>query len=287
MSLPTVARPSALMALGLTKHQIAVLVREGSYRRIGHGWLAAESVPDWQRSVLARGLRPTCVSAAKLHGLWTPLYEGVHVFRRRGSEAVLGPGMLRHLPEPRAWPDDEPLAPLATTLRHAVSCVGVADAAILFESAWNLKLLDMAEIASILLTLPKRYRRPLMRLRSTAESGTETRVRWWFEARGIAVRSQVRVPVVGRVDLLVGQGWVIECDSRAHHTGTERYAEDRRRDLELRRLGYLVTRLTWDQVFLAGASTRTALWEILQRGEHRRDLSPGAHLSSEPSGVLP
>lgn len=276
--LPPVAKVSDLRRRGVSRRELDALIGSGAYRRVGNGWLAGVGADPRVVLALGTGARLTCVDAAKLHGLWTPPSAGVHVYRRVGAEPLghLG-GEVGHRPSPRRWPDQSPIAPVALALEHAARCLDLVDAAILFESAWNLGLLDAAGVGVVLARVPQRVRRSLVRVRRSAESGTETRVRWWLESQRVAVRSQVRVPGVGRVDLLVGRRWVIECDSVAHHTGLATYAADRRRDLELGRRGYLVIRLTWEQVFLTWPTTQEALLEILRRGEHRQDLSPSAH----------
>jgi very-short-patch-repair endonuclease len=60
------------------------------------------------------------------------------------------------------------------------------------------------------------------------------------------VRSQVHVPRVGWVDLLVQERVVVEVDGYAVHR--DRFSEDRRRDAELARLGHVVLRFTYEQV---------------------------------------
>ena len=55
--------------------------------RTGTWYVTGEAPADIVR-LLARGVRPTCVSAAQHHGLWVPLHEGDHVYRPRGLAAV-------------------------------------------------------------------------------------------------------------------------------------------------------------------------------------------------------
>ena len=51
-------------------------------------WYVTDEAPADLVRLLARGVRPTCVSAAQHHGLWVPLHEGDHVYRPRGLAAV-------------------------------------------------------------------------------------------------------------------------------------------------------------------------------------------------------
>src|SRR5665647_786535 len=76
---------------------------------------------------------------------------------------------------------------------------------------------------------------------------------------GYKVRPQVVIPGVGRVDLLVGESLIIECDSHAHHTGETNYRGDRRRDLSATADDYRVVRLTWEQCFLTWPTTTSCL----------------------------
>lgn len=66
----------------------------------------------------------------------------------------------------------------------------------------------------------------IARLRGTARSrfgsGTESIVRYRLHCLGIRVRTQVPLP--GIVDLLVGDKFVIECDSESYHGGAQRAA---------------------------------------------------------------
>jgi len=58
----------------------------------------------------------------------------------------------------------------------------------------------------------------------------------------------VKISGVGWVDLLVEGRIVVELDGFAYHSGRVEYREDRRRDRELVRQGYLVLRFTFEDV---------------------------------------
>lgn len=271
----------------------------GTTRHVGP-WRIDDRAPADLEALLALGVRPTCLDAAALHGLWVPPSLGaVHVFRpriargarvdpdttqevpraapirRRNGRPVeqvqkLSVPLLLHGPALRSWPSHDPVPDLPLALDHAARCLPTVQAAILFESALERRRLRRNQAERIIAGLPFRARRDLTRIRDDAGSGTETRVRWWFEARRVRVRSQVVIPGVGRVDLVVGSSWVIECDSREFHDSDDAYERDRTRDLALRTRGYVVTRLTWKQVFLAWADTEARLLAALRRGEHLR-----------------
>lgn len=291
MKIDGIDHQRTLRARGLTRQDVVARTVRGEHRTV-RPWYITDDAPPELVALLELGLRPTCLDAASLHGLWTPPHTGVHAFRprsvrrppelddirvlplRRGRNDG-GPkprhSIVFHGPELRAWPDDDPVPALPLVLEHAARCLPAMKAAVLFESALQRRLLRRRHVDTVLERLPRDVRRPLSRVRSDAESGTETAVRWWFESRGIAVTAQARFPRdARRVDLLVGRSWVIECDSREFHDDPLSYAQDRERDLYLESLGFRVTRLSWEQVFLHWDETERQLRTILARNEHRR-----------------
>ncbi|WP_240613340.1 endonuclease domain-containing protein [Brachybacterium endophyticum] len=177
-----------------------------------------------------------------------------------------------HGPALRAWPDEDPVPNIRLTLDHAARCLPPVKAAILIESALHQHRMTSWQLEQLLAGLPTRTAGQLSRVRTDAQSGTETAVRWWFESRRVTVRSQAQLLPDARVDLLIGTNWVIECDSRRFHDDPQQYREDRRRDLALAARGYRVTRLTWEQVFLEWEKTEEMLLRILHRRQHLAGL---------------
>lgn len=270
-------------------------------------WRVTDNAPSDLVAVLREGVRPTCLDGAALHGLWIPPgLDAVHVFRPRQGRGQRTAGRTRKEPETqtnalpirrfdgqvrwteetwrkderpqlvfhgpalRAWPTTDPVPDLGMILDHAARCLPTVQAATLFESALEKRKLRMPEAQRIIAALPQRHRRALARIRADAGSGTETTVRWWLESLRVPVRAQVRIRGVGRVDMMLGHKWIIECDSRRFHDDPDQYARDRARDLRLQSYGYQVTRLTWEQVFLHWGTTKEMLLSILRRGEHLR-----------------
>lgn len=300
MRIPGIIHRSDLAARGCDRNAVRRLLRRGAMRYVAP-WYVTEEAPADLVDLLARGVRPTCLDAAALHGLWVPIDDRVHAFaprtartlavdlgmarqirRRRDHETGMrtdvagsrqGPVVL-HGPVLQAWPTLDPVPDLDLVLSHAGRCLPVVSAAILFESSVETGALALGEAQNIVASLPHGRRRALSRIRGDAESGTETFVRWLFESRRFEVRSQVWIAADHRADLLVGRSWIIECDSRAFHDDPAQYRKDRERDLRSRALGYTVTRLTWEQVFVTWDQTEQALLAVLARGDHRRAL-PG------------
>lgn len=255
---------------GLSRRAVDRLIAEGRLHPAGRRWLLERTCPEDVAAALRTGHRLTCASALRHHGAWTPIIDRRHETAPRctctpSKDAI--PHRYLH-----TWPDDHPITTIPLALRHAGLCLPADSAAVLFESVLSRHLLHPDDVDGVLAALPDRFRGPIGRLDPLAESGTETLVRRIFTRRHVAVRSQVWIPGVGRVDLLVGDLLVIECDSRQFHTSREQYADDRRRDLELHRRGYVVVRLTWEMVMLASEATQARLDELsaARRHVHRR-----------------
>ncbi|KAA9105573.1 endonuclease domain-containing protein [Microbacterium rhizomatis] len=122
-------------------------------------------------------------------------------------------------------------------LAHAVECQSPRAAIASIDSALNMGLLREDELDELFAAVaaPKRVLRA--HIDGRAEAGTETFVRLIARSLGGRVHLQVVVPGVGRVDAVV-DGWlVVECDSKAHHSGWDAQLADRRRDLALAALG--------------------------------------------------
>ena len=219
-------------------------------------------------AALRAGTRPTCRTAAKHHGLWVPPGDGQHVYARRSHS--IPTGWVGH-GWTHAWPESGPVASPALLLEHAGRCLDPLDVGILADSALREGRLHTADIAAIRRTAPRAVQRVLARASALAESGTESKVRLFFQLARVPVRAQVRIPGVGRVDLLVGRRWIIECDSRAHHTGASVYAYDRARDFSAVKQGYITTRLTYGMVFGEWEETTSSLTRIVRSRQHLVD----------------
>src|SRR5690606_25919148 len=107
-----------------------------------------------------------------------------------------------------------------------------------------------------------------------AQSGSETRLRVFFQRRNVPVATQVPIPGVGHVDLLVGQSLIVEADSQAHHSRPRNVAADRERDLTGRQLGFRSLRLSYEQIWHTWERTQRALATELRLRHHRKPPRP-------------
>lgn len=260
-----------LHATGYDKSDVRKAARQGILCPIRRGWYhLGNPDPSALRAVRSGGVL-SCVSALAFHGVWTPPEADLHVgFSEFGD---LGrrekPGFLRCSP-----PGQRPTPALAVdgvelALAAASRCVSAETMLVLLESAINLHLVDRADLHHVLLHCPPKMI-DLIAVCRASESGTETMVRDRLRRRRIAVRSQVQIGDIGRVDLLVGRQLVIEVDSVAHHTDLVSYQRDRLRDLRLVALGFQVVRLTYEQVMFGWPEVEDHLLHLTRRRDHRR-----------------
>lgn len=101
-----------------------------------------------------------------------------------------------------------------------------------------------------------------------AEPGVESTVRIRLRRWRVGVRTQVSIESF-RVDLLVGDRLVIECDGGDHHASWAARAADRARDRRLAVLGDVVVRLTDRQVVDDWERVEAGLLDLVRRRAHR------------------
>lgn len=249
-----------------TARELSAAVAKGDVARAGRYYVTPDTPTD-VREALAGGMRPTCVTAAQEHGLWVPPGRGRHVYTRRGA---VGRGWIGHGWHQR-WPEESPVASPGLLLEHALTCLDPLDAGILVDSALHEGLLGPDEVTALAVMAPRGAARVLARATGEAQSGTESKVRLFLQLQNVTVTPQVHIDGVGWVDNLVGRRWIVECDSRAHHTGEETYAKDRARDLRALELGYFTSRLTHWMTFGGWGRTSRTLLSVIRSGRHLED----------------
>ncbi|WP_420176882.1 DUF559 domain-containing protein [Luteococcus sp. OSA5] len=257
-----------LLAAGYSQGDIRRELAAGNLLRPRRGWYALPNADAQVLRAVRAGGALTCASALAHHGAWQVDSGTLHLRIDHNRTGGLPDGMKRcrtignrHARAPRRAVDHPDEA-----LRAAWWCLGREDFLIVAESLVERRLMSPAQIRLALGSGPGVE--DVLGQMDRGESGPETVVRLRLRARRINVRAQVAIGGVGRVDLLVGERLVIEVDSRAFHTGEERYRRDRERDLRLRALGYIVVRLTYEQVMHSWPETEQALLVMIRRGDH-------------------
>ncbi|WP_290807726.1 DUF559 domain-containing protein [Herbiconiux sp.] len=136
------------------------------------------------------------------------------------------------------------------------------------DSALNLKLTTLSALQDVLAPLPAKYRAYLDLVGPSAQSGLETKTRLALRSRRVRLRSQVRLPRVGKVDLVVGERLVLELDGYEWHSRKADFEEDRRRDRELTSQGYQVLRLSYAQVTTDWPGCEDAILGMIRLRRH-------------------
>ncbi|QEO10576.1 DUF559 domain-containing protein [Protaetiibacter larvae] len=252
---------ATLRAHGFTSRAIAQALAEHRLVKLRRGKYARPDAPPELLAAARAGGRLSCVSALAHHGAWT-LEHTLHVRIARGVAAA-GRGVHIHWTDERGFGDvDDP----ETALGIAISCLTFREAVVVVDSLGNRGILPWATVEAVCRRTP-RGRRVLAAADPRSESGLETLARLALRSRRVRLRSQVQIPGIGRVDLLIGDRLVLELDGESFHGDFDR---DRARDRALVLAGYLVVRVSYRQLMDDWASVEAQLMELVRRGEHVR-----------------
>ena len=238
------ARWKRLVDKGVTDGRLRAAVRSGELVRRGPVYAFPDAASDVVVAAELGG-RLTCSSAASRLGLDTlnpP--DKVHVAVPRNcprthKQAIVhrtghGPGWLVSVPE---------------ALVHALGCQPLIDALVMVDSGLRTGGLTKLELRKRIIGPDSVRRRGLLDLADgKAGSVIETVARLAIRSAGMSVQSQVYIPDVGRVDLVV-DGWlVVEIDGYAHHSDRDQFRNDRRRANLLAEKGFVLLRFSYEDV---------------------------------------
>lgn len=267
---PNIFTYEQLLDAGHTRASVDDALERGAVQRLRRGWYAQlGALPDAVAAMRA-GCHLGCLSGCRAHGLWVPPLHQVHAVYPRGARARAAAGVVLHpyqasAPPTAVWPVEDCL--LQVIRNHDME-----SALIVLESAVDKGLVAQVEAESMVrATRHGDLRRHLAR----AKSGSETRVRLFFQQRRVPVRSLVQIPGVGEVDLLVGDRLIVECDSEAHHTSMANRFVDGNRDLNAHLDHYHRIRLGYLQIWTDWAATKVGLESAIRQRRHiaRRRVS--------------
>ncbi|WP_347754416.1 type IV toxin-antitoxin system AbiEi family antitoxin domain-containing protein [Agrococcus sp. ProA11] len=259
-----------LHAIGWTSAQLEQAVATGRLIRVRPGWFAGEPVdPEVLAAVKAYGCS-SCFSALRLHGVWVPEGRGAHVRLPRHRQRRRRAGEPKRC---RPFGVQPPVASAIDSLEVAFRCVlrcgSREEIVVVIDSILQRRLASRHTLEDWMDDAPFAVRALAALADGNAESGTESMVRFRLWRRRLATRIQVRVMEGIRVDLLIGDRLIIECDSREHHTEAGAYESDRRRDRRLIARGFIVLRLTYRQIHDEWPEIEREILAIVRRGDHR------------------
>lgn len=272
-----------LYAAGFNKWMLSLAVNHGTIVRVRQGWYCTPDVDPLLQRAIRVGGRLGCISAAAVHGMWSPPEEHLHVSlhgnscrprsphnmkRRLGRNAI---GVTTHWSTRSLSGTRLVLDPLAC-LQEVARCqpieyaVAIANSALRNSSDGNSPLISRAEWDALADTMPTRAQ-VLHLADGVCESGTES-VAWVrLTRRKVPHRRQVWIDGK-RVDFLVGRRLVIEVDGAAYHIDPVRFELDRTRDAQLCALDYVVLRFSYNQVIYRWSEVERAVLASVARGDH-------------------
>jgi very-short-patch-repair endonuclease len=253
-----------LRRAGVRRRHIDQALADGLLVRVRRGSFVVPQAPVSVRRAVAVGGRVGCVSAARLHGLWTLPFTRVHVWIPPTQSRLPQP-VQRRVHRDHAWSGDQrATVSLPHALLQIARCQGAESFLVALESALNQGSAGSNEVDLLADRVPRHVRPALSFCRADAQSGLETLVRWRLHLRGIDARPQVGIAGVGRVDLLVGRSLIVELDGQEYHE----FESDRSRDAAGAARGYVTLRFSYRQVMREWPTVLAAVERHIAMGLH-------------------
>jgi very-short-patch-repair endonuclease len=250
------------------RHALDALVHTGQLSRPRRGWYAMPTAPqDFVRAV-AMGAQVSCISALRARGIWCVDDHRLHVSVPTKAHGVQGNTTVVHYRAHSESAYTKVVDDVIPALAHAFSCQSRENAIVAVNSALNLRRIRESQLPDFRALIARKYWRYLDVIDGACESGLETKCILRLRSLNIRVRTQVFIPRVGRVDVVVGDRLVVELDGIGFHTGSA-VKNDRRRDLELQRLGYIVLRVDYGMVMDEWDTVEVVIRAYVSRREHR------------------
>lgn len=278
-SMGGLAATHELMRAGYSKYRLRRSVQSGELVRVRQGWYILPSTPVEPEESVRVGGRATCVTGARLHGLWVRNTVRLHVcVAPNGSRLRTRRDRTKRLSRTAGdvvvhWTDSDRVGnrfslSAVECLRDMIFCESPERVVAAVDSAIRLGILSPNQWWNEIEGLPRRLRRLLGRIDARSESIIESIVRFRLRMLGITCQLQVRISGVGRVDILIGKRLVIELDGHEYHSSPERFEADRERDAKLSVRGYRVLRFSYHLVMNQWALVRAAILASIARGDH-------------------
>ncbi|MFE7845847.1 DUF559 domain-containing protein [Microbacterium sp. NPDC057407] len=153
---------------------------------------------------------------------------------------------------------------------QSVLCQSPRAAIATIDSALRLGLLRVDDLDDLFDALPRRHSVLRRLVDPRAESCPESLMRLILRAIGAHFEVQVSIDGVGRVDFLVDDWLIVECDSFAHHSSWDEQRRDRRRDQTAAALGFATYRPIAEDIMWQPDLVRAALVGLISGRAPRR-----------------
>ena len=223
-----VARAKHLAAAGVSDFQLKAALARGAVSRVARGVYAVPGADAQLIAIRSLPAEPTCATAAKFQGLWVlepPVQPHIAITHSRPY-----PGFICHR---SAAPPT-----LLDTVVQSLRCLPELDGLVIAESAVVVKGLSLSGLRQRLAGRnDARERRLVGRIVPQSQSIMECMARYWLRRAGFHVESQVNIPGMGHLDLMVDGRLGVETDGAAFHMDRTSFEEDRRRWNVTTRLG--------------------------------------------------
>lgn len=265
------------------REQIRAEIAAGTLLQPSYNWLAHPDAPRDLITAANHNVLIGCLSACKIHDVWTPPHHQLHAIYSQGQRKDPVPGIVFHRSlNPKSYVGEHLTAgssqtivsPLIDALEHVVRYHDTETALVVLESALYKKKTDETTIFEIIARAGHDTRKLLNKASWQSQSGSESRIKAFLHSRRYPFQQQATIRSIGNVDFLVGRSLIIECDSVTYHSAREQMNIDRMRDLNARQLGYDVARFSYDQIWNAWEETQEALATILNTKNHLKAPQP-------------
>lgn len=240
------ARSARLLHL-VPRRRLAAAVSAGELLRPRPGlYVLPGCPPDVLAAAALSGIR-SCHSAASALGLdviGAP--RRPHVTVARGSSTTW-PGTVVHR---RDVVEIDGCTDPLTTVLDCLTCLPRRFALVPLDCALRRGRITLEDLDIAAKSMNRNDpRRSLLGLADPlCDSALETVARVDLHDEGFEFRTQRVTEPAGRVDFRIGRRLIMEVDGYEFHSGRVPFEEDRRRDAELTRQGYVVLRFSYDQI---------------------------------------
>lgn len=280
IALGHLAHKRQLRRFGHSPATVRAALVTGELMVVRSGWIADVLAPQSAVEAVVNGGKLTSTSALSHLQVWSGEDRRLHVQFDPHSHPALAPralalstfsadrfpmqGIVRHWTSNR-WPEAggpswrvsalDALLDLASSGEFEQIIASV-------ESAIYKKAIRHSQLPLLFAALPARLSGISGELNLLAESGLESIARLRMKPLRVQIECQVKIPGIGRVDILINGWLVIEIIGDEFHTP----AGDRARMVDIIRAGYRGLFLGYQQVMFGWDECEAAIRELLREG---------------------
>lgn len=262
-----------LLSLGASRAAIGRMLADNHIVRVRRGVFVSPQLAGPELVAARLGGRVTGETLFTLLGAWQlsgsrPIHIAVSRNMQLPAET---PGIRihisrRHKPGLSASPEE--------AVEHLVNACSVDEAVIVLDSVINRRIMPPSAVMSCVAGSPRGRSHEILRLLDgSAESGLESITRLRLQRRGIRFSTQVQIGPY-RADFLIGRSLIVEVLGKAYHANDRAFENDATREAYLMGRGYLVLRVTAEQVLTTWGQIECALSRIMAKDWHRRTPRP-------------